>query len=175
MFTFCAFLPYKVGPPVSSVVISYLKQKLHMDNVDEKATFCWVWSWRGLRGPAWLGWSSCWRSTPASPPTGSRRWGTPETWTSSLSPISISLNKIWACSHKATKIQTFSYSLIKMTHICEESTWRSRHFQYQNENLSFEFSRWQEFKTLPWCSLWTCCRLSPHRVQSRVTTPWRPP
>ena len=42
IFTFCAFLPYKVGPPVSSVVISYLKQKLQMDNVDEKATFCWV-------------------------------------------------------------------------------------------------------------------------------------
>ena len=39
IFTFCAFLPYNVGPPVSSVVISYLKQKLHMNAIDKKPPF----------------------------------------------------------------------------------------------------------------------------------------
>ena len=40
MITFCAFLPYKEGPPVSSVVISYLKQSvthLYHDICTEKA------------------------------------------------------------------------------------------------------------------------------------------
>ena len=44
-FTFCAFLPYKVGPPVSSVVISYLEQSvahIHHKICTKKDTSCWV-------------------------------------------------------------------------------------------------------------------------------------
>ena len=38
VFTFCAFLPYKVGPPVSSVVMSYLQVRSLLQQSSEMNT-----------------------------------------------------------------------------------------------------------------------------------------
>ena len=38
VFTFCAFLPYKVGPPVSSVVMSYLQVRCQSQQSSEMNT-----------------------------------------------------------------------------------------------------------------------------------------